>query len=437
MRLIARLLLPLVPFMMLAMALWRWILGHEPRSALGARLGFVPRPASGETLWLHAASNGELASARWVVEDLLAARRGLQVLVTTNTQTAFVMAGAWGLKGVTVAFAPLDLGPAIRRLVQRWKPQALITVEAEIYPRRFAMCASAQIPIILIGARMSERSFQGWQRLQPVMARALGRVHMASVQDEASGNRLLALGLRKAAMSAPCDLKAVAIARRPAPHLPPRETRARWLLAASTHAGEEAIILDAFAQLRHHFDHLILSPRHPRRGDEVATLIAARGFTLARRSGGAMPGAETVFLADTMGEMDLWYLRCGACIVGGSFVPKGGHTPWEPARMGCAIVHGPWVDNFAAPYTQLAKHGGALQVHGGQDLAAALADLGAESQERLTGAAAQILSGIGSGAQLCHDILTHFPSRPEKPLALRGRYDKVSEAGSQASGNKP
>ncbi len=417
MRRFVRLLLPLVPWAMLAVALWRWLTGRESRLNLAQRLGFVPRPAAGQTLWLHAASNGELASARWVLQDLLAARDGLQVLVTTNTATAHAMATAWGLGRVTVAFAPLDLGPAIRRVVQRWQPLALITVEGEIYPRRFALCAKAQIPIALIGARMSERSFRGWQALHPVMARALARVEMASVQDAASGERLVALGLPVAAMHAPCDLKAVAIARLPAPHLPPFETRSRWLLAASTHEGEEAIILDAFAQVRDVFDHLIIAPRHPRRGDEVAALIAARGYTLARRSTGAVPQAEAVFLADTMGEMDLWYARCGACIVGGSFVPKGGHTPWEPVRMGCAIVHGPSVENFAAPYGALDQTGGAMRAAGPQDLARRLAEMTAAAQARQSAAAADILADLAGGEHLCDALLTLMSRKsPNIPL---------------------
>jgi 3-deoxy-D-manno-octulosonic-acid transferase len=427
MRQFVRLLLPLVPWAMLAVALWRWLTGRESRFDLAQRLGFVPRPAAGETLWLHAASNGELASARWVLEDLLAARPGLQVLVTTNTATARAMAKAWGLGGVTVAFAPLDLGPAIHRVVERWRPLALITVEGEIYPRRFALCAKAHIPLALIGARMSERSFRGWQALQPVMAGALTRVDLASVEDAASGERLVALGLPLAAMRAPCDLKAVAIARLPAPHLPPFETRSRWLLAASTHAGEEAIILDAFAQVRGFFDHLIIAPRHPRRGDEVAGLIAARGFASARRSRGAMPGAEPVFLADTMGEMDLWYARCGVCIVGGSFVPKGGHTPWEPVRMGCAIVHGPSVENFAAPYGALDQTGGALRVAGPDGLGIGLARLNTACQARQSATAAHILADMAGGDHLCDALLTLMGQHaPNKPLH---RGDSV--AGSQ------
>ena len=417
MRRFIRLLLPLVPWAMLAVALWRWVTGRESRFDIAQRLGFVPRPAGGERLWLHAASNGELASARWVLQDLLEARAGLQVLVTTNTATALAMAKDWGLDGVTVAFAPLDLRPAIRQVLQRWRPVALITVEGEIYPRRFALCANAQIPIALIGARMSERSFRGWQALQPVIAGALARVDMASVQDAASGERLVALGLPLAAMRAPCDLKAVAIARLPAPHLPPPESRVRWLLAASTHAGEEAIILDAFAQVRPLFDHLIIAPRHPRRGDEVAGLIAAQGFSVARRSSGALPQAEPVFLADTMGEMDLWYARCGVCIVGGSFVPKGGHTPWEPVRMGCAILHGPSVENFAAPYAGLDQTGGARRAAGPQDLAHHLAELTPAAQARQSVAAAGILADMAGGQHLCDALLTLMSRKsPNIPL---------------------
>lgn len=405
MRLIFRVLLPLVPWAMFTVALWRWLRGQEPRFALAQRWGVVPPPAAGPTLWVHAASNGELASAFWVVKDLMAARPGLQVLLTTNTATALAMAQAWGLPGVTVAFAPLDLGPALRKLLLTWRPQALITVEGEIYPRRFALCAAAQIPIALIGARMSDRSFRGWQALQPVLGRALARVQMASFQDEASGQRLLALGLPVTAVRAPCDLKAVAIARLPRPSLPPRESRARWLLAASTHPGEEAMVLDAFVAVRGAFDHLIIAPRHPRRGDAVAALIAARGFDIVRRSSGALPGPEPVFLADTMGEMDSWYARCGLCIVGGSFVPKGGHTPWEPVRMGCAVVHGPWVENFAAPYALLNAVGGAQRASGPEDLVRLLT----QPQDRSILAAAQVLSGLGGGEQLCQDILTLLP----------------------------
>lgn len=406
MRGMMRFLLPAVPVVMLAVAAWRRLSGAETAEAFAERLGHTPAP-EGRRIWLHGASNGELASARWVLEALLAQRPGLKILVTANTATARAMVQGWALPGVTAAFAPLDLRRPLARLLRAWRPELLLTVEGEIYPLRFAACAAAGIPIGLIGARMSARSHQGWKALQPVMARALGRVGMASAQDPGSAGRLRDLGLPLAALRADCDLKAVAIRRLPPPALPPPPAdRARWLLAASTHAGEEAAVLAAFQAARGQFDHLILAPRHPRRGDEVAALVAAEGLSLARRSQGASPGQETVFLADTMGEMDLWYARAGACFVGGSLVPRGGHSPWEPARFGAAILHGSSVSNFAAAYASLAAAGGALAVEDAAGLARALPGLDAGAQSRLRQAGAQILGSSEDGGELLKEILS-------------------------------
>lgn len=405
MRALSRLLLPLVPFVMLAVALWRRVTGREPGCALGERLGHLTAP-DGPAVWLHGASNGELASARWVIEALLRERPDLRVLVTANTATARSMVEGWGLAGVTPAFAPLDLRGPLARVLRLWQPRALITVEGEIYPRRFAACAAAGIPVLLIGARMSERSFRGWRELQPVMAQALQAVRLASAQDETSAERLVGLGLPPQVLRAVCDLKAVAIAHLAPVAAAPRAARAGWLMAASTHAGEEAVVLDAWLGARARFDHLILAPRHARRGDEVAALITARGLAFGRRSSGAMPGAEPVFLADTMGEMDLWYARAGACVVGGSFVPRGGHSPWEPARQGCAILHGPSVENFARPYAALDARGGALAVADAAALTLALQGLDGARQDQMSRAAAKSLDVSGDGGALIHDILT-------------------------------
>lgn len=403
MRRLMRLLLPLVPLVMLAVALWRRVTGTEPAEALAERLGHVPG-AAGPVIWLHGASNGELASARWVAEALLAARPDLGLLVTTNTATARAMVKGWNLPRTTVAFAPLDLHRPLARLLTAWRPRLLLTVEGEIYPRRFAACARVGVPVALIGARMSERSFRGWQGLQPVMADALAQVRLASAQDEGSARRLQALGLPPSAVVPACDLKAQAIARLPTPALPARDSRARCLLAASTHEGEEAAVLEAFAANRQ-FGKLILAPRHPRRADEIAALIAARNLSFARRSQGTMPGEEAVFLADTMGEMDLWYARAGACFVGGSLAPKGGHTPWEPARFACAILHGPSVGNFAGPYAALDSIG-AVRVDTAEALRGALDGLSAARQEALAAQAARILTTSGDPSALIHAILT-------------------------------
>ncbi|MCW1920069.1 3-deoxy-D-manno-octulosonic acid transferase [Rhodobacter sp. KR11] len=389
-----RLLFWLLPRLMLGLALWR-LLRRETLRDLNQRLG--GSPAAG-AIWVHGASNGELASARWVIEALAA--QG-PVLVTASTVTGRDMVAGWGLPGVRVSLAPLDLGLALRRFL-RQPPCALINLEAEFWPHRFTMLRARGLPFALIGARMSERSARFWGRA------GLGFLQgaaLVSAQDSQTAERLAALGLAPGPVF---DLKAAATARLPQPTWAPRGQRARVLLAASTHAGEEALILDALAPP---FDLLILAPRHPRRGDAVAKLIAARGLTFGRRSRGEMPAVAQssapqttgprVFLADTMGEMDLWYAMAGACFVGGSLVDKRGHTPWEPARHGAAILHGPHVANFQAAYATLQAKGAALPWS-----PAALTALDGATQDRMAQAAAACLAQSGDGTALIAALLS-------------------------------
>jgi 3-deoxy-D-manno-octulosonic-acid transferase len=367
-----------------------WVKG-ERRADLGQRLGWVDGPVG---LWLHGASLGELTSARWLIEALQAARPGLRVLVTANTLTGRDLVQGWVLPGVQASLAPLDLGHVLRRFLRQTRPAALISLEAEYWPLRFHLCAAAHIPIVLMGARMSVRSFDRWQKRSALAAAMLGQVSLASAQDERSRQHLLALGLAPAHLLPDLDLKAEAAGRLPLAPPPPRASRANWLLAASTHAGEEAVILRAFAA-QSRFSHLILAPRHPARAAEILPLL--QGTAYAQRSAGAEPGAAPVFLADTLGEMDLWYARCGAVVIGGTFVPKGGHTPWEPMRHDCAILHGPDTANFAAPFAALDQAGGALAVTA-DSLAHSLQGLDAQAQDRMAAQARLILQAVGDNS---------------------------------------
>jgi 3-deoxy-D-manno-octulosonic-acid transferase len=199
----------------------------------------------------------------------------------------------------------------------------------------------------------------------------------------------------------------VAWARATRPPRRPRAERAGTLLAASTHEGEEEIVLDGFAASG--LQALILAPRHAVRGDAVAGLLTARGLEFARRSAGAEPGDTPIFLADTMGEMDLWYASAGICVVGGTFTDRGGHTPWEPAAHGCALVHGPDVANFAAPFAALDAAGGAVAVTA-LGLGAALAGLDGAAQERMAAAADRTLAGAQGGTALAHAVLKTLSS---------------------------
>lgn len=391
--------------LLMALALPVVLLALLRRGPVAERLGFGAAPAPGPALWLHGASNGELASAHWVLRDLLAAEPGLQVLVTVNTATAREMVAGWGLPGVVAALAPLDTGGAAERVLRRWHPRAHVIIENELWPARIAAAHARAVPVLVIGARLSERSARRWGKLGGFMAQTLARIAWVSAQDQGSLDRLLALGLPAAAVGPVLALKAFGPALALPPPFPPPALRARCLLAASTHDGEEAVVLDAFIAARGRFDHLILAPRHPRRAEEIAALIAARGLAFAQRSKGQVPGPQTpVHLADTMGEMDHWYAMAGVCVIGGTFADRGGHTPWEPARHGAAILHGPSVANFAAPFAALDAAGGALAVTEA-GLAAGLLQMDATLQTAMAAIAREALSPEGDSAGLVAAIL--------------------------------
>lgn len=376
------------------------------RGGLRERLGHVPPPGPGPRLWLHGASNGELTSARWVVERLIKAHPGLQMLITANSPGGRAMVAGWDLPGVVAAFAPLDTGGAAGRVLDRWEPQALVIVENELWPSRIAAAHRRGVPVLVIGARMSERSALRWGKVRGLIGGMLGRVDWLSAQDDGSRARFLALGLRSDAAGPVLALKAQGGDAAPVLPFAPPWPRSRVLLAASTHEGEEALALEGFLAARAQFDHLILAPRHPRRSEEVQALLTARGIDFATRSKAQVPGDGTiVHLADTLGEMPGWYAMAGVCLIGGTFAPKGGHTPWEPARAGCAILHGPDVSNNAAPFAALDTAGAAIRVARAEDLGAALRGLTAERQAELTAKAAAALAPETGGDAIVKAIL--------------------------------
>lgn len=379
----------------------RALIRGEGRTDLAERLGRGGTSPVG--LWLHGASLGELASARWLIAAMLDARPGLTVLVTANTVTGRQRVRDWGLQRVTARLAPLDLGFVLRRFLDRWQPKALITLEAEFWPLRFDQCAARSVPVLLLGARMSDRSARRWQKRPRLAGAMLNRVSLASAQDAVSRRHLALLGLAAAVTLPDMDLKAQAFAHLPPAVAPPRHLRSGWLLAASTHEGDEALILRAFAG-QDRFTQLILAPRHPARAAQIVADLQRTKLAFDRRSIGADPGRAPVFLADTLGEMELWYTRCGAVVVGGTFAAKGGHSPWEPMRHGCAILHGGDTGNFAAPFAALDQAGGALLVTP-ETLAATLQALDDDAQDRLAGTAQSVLQAQGDVSALLARIL--------------------------------
>lgn len=362
-----RVLITLAAPILLGGAIWRWLRGREDRAALRDRLlGPTPKPGG---LWLHGASNGELASARALIAAL--ARPDRPLLVTANTVTGRALVSGWQLPHVTARIAPFDLRLPTARTLAR--VSGLILLENELWPNRVAVAAARGRPIVILGARMSAGSARTWGRFPGLARRLVSQPRLIVPQDPASADRLVGLGAAPERVATPFQLKSLF----QAPPVPlPEDLRAAFprdktLLAASTHEGEETAVLDAFAAARDTIPdlRLILAPRHPARADDLERLVASRGFGLARRSRGEPPGPD-IYLADTMGEMDLWYRLAGIAFVGGSLAPVGGHTPWEPAAHGCAILHGPHVANFETEYGALDTAGGAARVEDASAMAA-------------------------------------------------------------------
>lgn len=374
-----RILTHLIALPVLLWLVWRVLRHSESWAQARQRLGGGADMRG--ALWVHAASNGELTSARPLIEALLADDPTLRILITTNTVTAQDLAHSWNDARIVARMAPLDHRTVVTRFLQTHQPQAMIVVENELWPNRMALVTARGLPVIVIGARLSERSGARWGKTR-LGRQMVAQISALSAQDKGSETRFLALGLPPDRLL-PCINLKTAIATRDS--LPLDWPRAATILAASTHEGEEAQVLAAFAQARTHRPELrlILAPRHPHRAPEIAALITKAGLAHTTRSSGDAPNAE-VYLADTMGEMDNWYASAGICFVGGSLVQKGGHTPFEPAAHHCAILHGPHVDNFRDSFGALDAQGGAILCKTSAELADAMTTLSSADQTRLT-----------------------------------------------------
>ncbi len=368
----------------LASPLLRWHLGRRVRrgkeiaARLAERRGLGAVRPPGRLLWLHTASVGEAISAVPVLEAMLARDAALHLLVTTGTVTgaqalmdrlpgALAVPGPSGFPRVTHRFLPLDVPAWVARFLEGWRPDAGVLVESELWPNLIAAARARRLPMALVNARISPRSFARWHRFPRSAAEILGSFALVLARSEEDRARLARLG----AAVAQCwgDLKAAA------PPLPAEAAaleRLRALigdrpvfLAASTHPGEEALVLAAHDLLAADWPRLltVLVPRHPDRGVAVAELAARQGLAVARRAGGGAPGADVaVYVADTLGELGLFYRLASLAVVGGSLMPRGGQNPLEAARLDCPILLGPHTDNFKEPVARLLAAGAARLV---------------------------------------------------------------------------
>ena len=361
-RLLTRLLEPLAPRLLDA----RVKQGKEGAVRVDERLGVsrLARP-EGDLVWLHGVSVGETLSLLPVVERFAKSRPNLTVLVTSGTVTSSDLLAQRLPPGVIHQFAPVDGPNAVTAFLDHWRPSLGVFVESELWPNLILAAHARRIPLALVSARITEKTAEGWARIPGSARKLLDAFALVMPQDETSAKRLRSLGaridgqvnLKLSGIPLPYDTAAfttlsAAIGDRPV------------IVAASTHEGEEIAIVRALDRLTERLC-LIIVPRHPARGPEIATTLTRDGYRFALRSRGAVPNSETdIYVADTLGELGLFLRLADVVVMGGSFgsaigrEPWGGHNPLEPARLGKPAVTGPDASNWQAVTADLVAAGG-------------------------------------------------------------------------------
>lgn len=356
------------------------------------RFGFFKPPKTQGGIWLHAVSVGEVIASVPLVKRLQQQYPHLPITITTMTPTGSERVKALFGDSVFHVYAPYDLPGSIQRCIKRLQPALLIIMETELWPNTVHYCQKSAVAVVLANARLSAKSARGYQRFKPLTQGMLQGLDCVAAQHQADAERFLSLGLPAANVdvtgSIKFDLTLDSVLRDQARQLKTRWSREGqrliWIVA-STHEGEDALVLQAFKRARLSCPRLllILVPRHPERFDQVAALCRQQDLSMVRRSQGFEPGEDVaVYLGDTMGEL-LLLLGCSdIAFVGGSLVPRGGHNMLEPAAWGLPIITGESDFNFLAISQWLQDQGGLTVVSDEGGLAEALIQLCDDEGER-------------------------------------------------------
>ncbi len=358
----------------------------------------------GALIWIHGASVGEVLAAAALVGELR--RRGFRILLTSGTTTSAAMVARRFPPDIIHQFIPYDAPRFVARFLEHWRPDLALFIESDLWPNLILSCAARRVPMVLINGRMSPRSFPRWQRLSQTIGALLGRFDVCLAQSDTDAARFSALGARDVVVTGNLKLDVEA---------PPADrarldrllavTRGRQVMvAASTHPGEEEIIAAAHRRLAQRFPSLltVIVPRHPARGEQVAQTVVDAGLHAALRSREQLPSATTdIYVADTMGELGLFYRLAPVVFMGGSLVAHGGQNPIEAIKLGGAIVHGPHVFNFAELYDELDRAGGAMVA---ADENAVVKQIGAlladpVARQQALAAAENVVTILGGGLQ--------------------------------------
>jgi 3-deoxy-D-manno-octulosonic-acid transferase len=379
--------------------------GKELPARLGERYGQskIARP-SGPLVWVHGASVGELLSVIPLIGRIR--EKGFAVLCTSGTVTSANLAEQRLPQGVIHQFVIFDTPRFVDRFFDHWRPDLALFVESDLWPNLIVESAARDVPLILVNGRVSERSFQRWRRVPGTIGALLGCFDLCLAQSAAHAERYRELGaphivntgnLKFDVPEPPADPAGLAALR--------GAIGGRTVIAgASTHAGEENVLIEAHRRLRDTYPRLItvIAPRHPDRGPGILEIAQGAGLKVALRSRGELPSPDTdIYVADTLGELGLIYRLAPIVFVGGSLASHGGQNPIEPIKLGAAILHGPHVWNFAEIYADLDKAHGAQPVADVEQLALGAGAWLKDTRERMAAVASAraLIAKLGGGLE--------------------------------------
>ena len=356
MRILYSLVLYLCAPLALLHLLWRGRKNRAYLQRIPERFGCIPAATSAQpVIWVHAVSVGEVQASGALVKRLLGAYPHCRVLLTTVTPTGAARVGQLFAGAVEHRYLPYDLPHAVRLFLRRANPRLLVIMETELWPNLLYHCKRCGVPALLVNARLSAASCRGYLKFPRFSASAVGLLSHIAARGAQDAERFLALGAEPGQVSVAGNLKFdIEIDADTASAAAPLRRniaadRPVWI-AASTHEGEEELVLDAFLRVRETLADclLILAPRHPERFDRVFDLCRRRGLVVARRTGAARtaPRDTDIYLLDTLGELPLFYACADAAFVGGSLAPVGGHNVLEPAALGVPLISGQHTGNF-------------------------------------------------------------------------------------------
>ncbi len=390
--------------------------GKEDKARRAERLG---RPSeqrpTGQLVWIHAASVGELSAVLPLSMALRAARPNLKLLFTTGTTTSAGLAARRLPEGDIHQYVPLDSPRYVNRFLDHWRPDLAVLTESEIWPNFILAISARAIPLALVNARMSDRSFSRWRRLSRVAKSLFSRFDVVIAQSERLAERYQELGGTRCLAAGNLKIDAPPLPFHEAEFTRLKQTLSGrpTLVAASTHDGEERVIAAAHKRLARDRPGFctILAPRHPERGPDIVRLLGSYGLRVEQRSRLVLPDARTdIYLVDTIGELGTVYPLSPIAFVGGSLVDRGGQNPIEAIRSGAVVLSGPHWENFADAYGMLHVRKAALVVSNADELAAAVSRLLSDEMElrRMQAGAQMALASLSGALELTVDELLRF-----------------------------